>query len=229
MKTRKKTEKSGQQGTAPRTKIYVVEDHPVFREGMARLIAGEEDFILCGSAGDAVTAREEIVRLKPDLALVDISLPGKSGLELIRELREANEKLKLLVVSMHDEALYANRVLRLGADGYIMKKEEPSELVQAVRDVLAGHIYVSETVLASGEAGPGTQDSVTTRSLNQLTDTELEILELLGLGKTNEEIAEQLHSSEDQIKTGCEGIRKKLKLKSDNALIRFAVCWIETP
>jgi len=129
--------------------IYIVEDHPVFREGLAQLVNAEQDLTVCGQAGDAAQALRAIARLKPDLVLVDITLPGKSGLELIKELRPQNHQLKLLVVSMHDEALYANRVLRAGGDGYIMKQEDPEEIIHAIRDVLGGHTYVSEQVMAS--------------------------------------------------------------------------------
>ena len=109
---------------------------------------------MCGEAGDAEHALQAIARLKPDLVLVDITLPGKSGLELIKELRSRNSEVKMLVVSMHDEALYADRVLRAGGDGYIMKQEDPEEIVHAIRDVLGGHIYVSEEVLAGTTKGP---------------------------------------------------------------------------
>jgi DNA-binding NarL/FixJ family response regulator len=207
-------------------KVFIVEDHPVFREGLAHLIDEEKDLRFCGAAGDAFAARREIARLKPDLVLVDISLPGKSGLELIKELRAADRKLKLLVVSMHDEALYANRVLRLGADGYIMKQEDPEEIVRAIYDVLGGHIYLSEDVL-SPPAGDRAV-SAPARPLDQLTDTELEILELMGSGNTNEEIASQFDCDVAQINADCEEIRKKLNLKNEMALIRYAVCWVET-
>ncbi len=132
-----------------RRTIFIVEDHPVFREGLVQIISGEKDLSVCGEASDADHALEAIARLKPDLVLVDITLPGKSGLELIKELRSRDSKVRILVVSMHDEALYADRVLRAGGDGYIMKQEDPEEIVHAIRDVLGGHIYVSEEVLAS--------------------------------------------------------------------------------
>lgn len=233
MKTREKKPKKqkarGQHEAAGRSKVFIVEDHPVFREGIAHLIEAEEDLQLCGTAGDAFAARRDITRLKPDLALIDISLPGKSGLELIKELRAAHKALKLLAVSMHDEAIYANRVLRLGGDGYIMKKEDPSEIIHAIRDVLSGHIYLSENVLSSPAApADAPPEPAPARLLDRLTDAELEILELLGQGKTTEEIAQQLSSTSGSIEGACEEMRKKLNLKSENALIRYAVCWVET-
>ena len=208
--------------------VFIVDDHPVFREGLAQVIEGEEDLKVCGEAGDAEHALAAIPRCKPDLVLVDISLPGKSGLDLIKAVRARNGGVKLLVVSMHDEALYADRVLRSGGDGYVMKQEDPQEIVRAIRDVLGGHIYVSEEVVsgrpkAAAPRGSEPKD----RPLAQLTDVELETLELLGQGKTNREIARQLHLGAATVAAHCTQIRRKLKLKSINALIRHAVCWVE--
>lgn len=233
MKTRAKRQAKPKNSDPPKPagpkKVFIVEDHPVFREGLVHLINEEDGLALCGTAADALTARRDIARLKPDLVLVDISLPGKSGLELIKELRKAYPELKLLVVSMHDEALYANRVLRLGGDGYIMKKEDPSEIVHAMWDVLEGHIYVSEAVLSSrARAAHPTWQPTRGRRFDQLTDGELETLELLGKGKTTEEIADQAGAAVSAVEAACEEIRRKLNLSSDNALIRYAVCWVET-
>ena len=181
-------------GRTARRKVFIVEDHPVFREGLVQIINSEDDLTVCGEAADAEQALEAIPSLKPDLVLVDISLPGKSGLELIKDLRARNGGVKLLVLSMHDEALYADRVLRAGGDGYIMKQEDPEEVVHAIRDVLGGHIYVSDEIMAGGAKGAEARRSEPkSRPLGQLTDMELEVLELLGEGKTNLEIARQLH------------------------------------
>src|ERR1019366_5165494 len=213
--------------TAP-LKVFIVEDHPVFREGLVQVINSEGDLIVCGEAEDAEHALKAIPGLKPDLVLVDISLPGKSGLELIKELRARNGGVKLLVLSMHDEALYADRVLRAGGDGYIMKQEDPEEVVRAIRDVLAGHIYVSDEIMAGAGKGVRARGSEpTSRPLVQLTDMELEVLELLGEGKTNLEIARQLRSRAGTVSAHCTAIKRKLNLKSTNVLIRYAVCWIE--
>jgi len=205
-----------------------VEDHPTFREGLVQIINNEPDLCVCGEAGDAETAAPAIARLHPDLALVDITLPGRSGLDLIKELRSSNRKVRILVVSMHDEALYADRVLRAGGDGYIMKQEDPDEVVHAMRDVLAGHIYLSEEVLASrGKAAPKLSTKPEKRPLDLLSDIEINILELLGRGKDNREIARQLHLDVKQVATHYAQIKKRLKFKSDNALIRYAVFWLE--
>ncbi len=205
-----------------------MEDHPVFREGLVQIINDAGDLTVCGQAESAEQAIDAIPGLKPDLVLVDITLPGKSGFELIKEVRAQNGSVKLLVLSMHDEALYADRVLRAGGDGYIMKQEDPEEVVHAIRDVLGGHIYVSEQVLAKRTKGaPNRGSEPTNRPLGQLTDAELEILQLVGEGKTNSEIASQLHLRPGTISAHCTQIRRKLKLKSTNALIRYAVCMVE--
>jgi DNA-binding NarL/FixJ family response regulator len=203
---------------------------------------------VCGEAGDAEQALLEIPGAKPDLVLVDITLPGKSGLDLIKELRASDSAVKILVVSMHDEALYADRVLRAGGDGYIMKQEDPEEIARAVHDVLAGQIYVSDAVMSSrlsaadgappedgnGRAPmadePATASAVQPapgRPLDQLSDAELEVLQLLGKGKTNAEIGRQLGLSPRAVTKSSAGILKKLALKSPNELIRYAVCWVE--
>jgi DNA-binding NarL/FixJ family response regulator len=209
-------------------RVFIVEDHPVFREGLVQIINDAGDLTVCGQAENAEQAIDAIPGLKPDLVLVDITLPGKSGFELIKEVRAQNGSVKLLVLSMHDEALYADRVLRAGGDGYIMKQEDPEEVVHAIRDVLGGHIYVSEQVLAKRTKGaPNRGSEPTNRPLGQLTDAELEILQWVGEGKTNSEIASQLHLRPGTISAHCTQIRRKLKLKSTNALIRYAVCMVE--
>jgi DNA-binding NarL/FixJ family response regulator len=221
-----KTKKS--KSPPPQT-VFIVEDHPIFREGLVQILNGEEGLVVCGEAGTAAQALRAIARLKPDLVLVDITLPGKSGLELIKELRAVDRKVKLLVISMHDEALYADRVLRAGGDGYIMKQEDPEEIIRAIRDVLGGHIYVSEQVLANkSKVSPKSRPEAKTAPLQKLMDTELEILELLGQGKSSLEIARQFHLKVATVTAHCTQMQKKLNLKSTNALIRYAVCWVET-
>ena len=212
----------------PRT-AFIVDDHPVFREGLAQVVNAEQDLKVCGSAGTVAEAIEGVARLEPDLVLVDISLPDKSGLELIRQLREGNRNVKLLVVSMHDEALYASRVLEIGGDGYIMKQEDPAEIVHAIRDVLDGHIYLSEQVLAEGSKNrPQRRSRMPARPLSELTDQQLQILELLGQSQSEEEIAKELDLEVSEVGAQCVGIKAKLNLKTNNALIRYAVCWVET-
>ena len=211
------------------SRVFIVEDHPVFREGMLRLLQTESDLEVCGEAGDYDAGLEGIKKQKPDIVLVDLELPGKSGLELIKKVRSLKLPVKMLVVSMYDEALYADRVLRAGGDGYIMKEENPQEIIHAIYDVLGGRIYVSEDVLSSGNGtisskSAGKPDK---RPLDELTDLELRVLELLGQGKSDLEIADQLRIKTKEIPGHCAELRQKLKLKTDNALIRYAVCWVE--
>jgi len=209
----------------PKRRIFVVEDHPVFREGLVRLINAEKDLTVCGKAGDGEKAFKDINHLKPDLAVIDLGLPGKSGLDLIKNVRSLKLPVKLLVVSMYDEAIYAQRVLRAGGDGYIMKEEDPSEIIHAIRDVLNGRIYVSEELLASGPIKPPATKKAS--SLEKLTDSELQVLESLGEGKSDEEMAQYFQVTAGEVNAQCAQIQQKLGLKSINALIRYAVCWVE--
>ena len=192
-----------------------------------RSILEEEGFSVT-TASNGEEALTKVDQELPDLIILDLMMPGKSGLELIKELRSRDSKVRILVVSMHDEALYADRVLRAGGDGYIMKQEHPEEIVHAMRDVLAGRIYVSEEVLANNAKTDLKRTSKPElRPIDQLTDLELNILELLGRGKNNREIARQFHLDVGKVDTQCAQMRKKLKLKSNNALVRYAVCWLE--
>ena len=216
----RKKKKKGQ-----KSRIFLVEDHPVFREGLAKLLEAENDLTVCGEGENAKQALKSITKMQPDLVLVDLGLPGKSGLELIKEIRALKFDVKLLVVSMFDEALYAQRVLRAGGDGYIMKQENPQEIILAIRDVLAGHIYVSEEVFANRSIKHTSNSKA--ENLDLLKDSELEILELLGQGKSSHEIARELNLSDKEVDRRSNRIRRKLKLRSLNGLIRYAVCWVE--
>ncbi|HXB59126.1 MAG TPA: response regulator transcription factor [Candidatus Acidoferrales bacterium] len=210
-------------------RVFIVEDHPVFREGLVRMLGREKDLEICGEAGDYEKGIKGIQQLKPDLVLVDLELPGKSGLDLIKKVRSSKQDVKMLVVSMYDEALYADRVLRAGGDGYIMKEESPDEIIHAIRDVLAGHIYVSEDVMDGNvEVTEKVIAEPEQRTLDQLTDLELNVLELLGRGQNNNEIADKLSLKSREVASHCVQVRKKLKLKTDNALIHYAVRWVET-
>jgi DNA-binding NarL/FixJ family response regulator len=206
-------------------KVLIVDDHPLFREGLAQIISGEHGLAVCGQAGSAAQGVRQTARLKPDLVLLDITLPDRSGLEVIQLIRSAHPGVKILVISMHDEALYANRVLRLGGDGYIMKQEDPSEVVSAIQDTLHGHIYVSEGVLTRGKTKPAKENN--TSLLDALSDSQLEMLELLGQGTTYAEIGERLELKPSGVASECENMRKQLRLRSENDLIRYAVCWVE--
>jgi DNA-binding NarL/FixJ family response regulator len=207
-----------------KSRIFLVEDHPVFREGFSTLLRSEESLTLCGEAGNATEALKSIIKLKPDLAVVDLGLPGKSGLELIKEIRALKLPVKLLVVSMFDEAIYAQRVLRAGGDGYVMKQEDPEVIVLAIQDVLAGHIYVSEDVFDNELSKRPFEKKAA--SLDLLTDSEIEVLELIGEGKNKHVISLQAGLSDAEVTTHCNSIRRKLKLESNDALIHYAACWV---
>ncbi len=209
-------------------RILLVEDHPAFRESLVQILRAEPNLMVVGQADNAKAALAETARLQPDLVLVGIALPEKSGLALIKNIRAVNQSVKLVVLSARDEALYANRALRCGADGYILKQEDPGEIADAIRDVLAGHIYVSERVMNCQSNSGSKPGSAPGASPSQNTDPELEALQLLGLGKTNRQIAAELGLTEPAVRALCGKLKKKLKLKNNNELIRYAVRWVES-
>jgi DNA-binding NarL/FixJ family response regulator len=206
-------------------KVFLAEDHPVSAEGLVEILKSEPGLAVCGQAASAEEALRAIPGLKPDLVLVDITLPGMSGLELIKRLRRKYPEIKLLVISMRGEQFYAARVLRAGGDGYVMKQEDPDEIIDAIRDVLAGRIYVSEEVLLGGSRlSREVRPQPRSRPIDRLSDLELEILGFLGAGKSNPEIACHLDLNVRSLAGHFSKMRKKLRLNNTNALIRFAVC-----
>lgn len=209
----------------PRRSILIVDDHPIFREGLTQSIGRELDLTVCGEAENAPQALDLVAKLKPDLVIVDITLPGKSGLELIKDLRALQPNLPLLVVSMHDESLYASRILRAGARGYVMKQEPPSILLHAIRHVLEGGIYVSERMSAQILESYSARAKNRTSPVEQLSDREFEIFHLIGQGRNNQEIAQQLHLSRKTVAVHQANIRRKLNLHASADLIRFAMRW----
>jgi len=221
--------KRAARSTSTTKRIYLVEDHPTFRQGLTQILNKTGDLAICGAAEDFNSALRGIRKSKPDLVLIDITLPGKSGLELVKRLHKSAQKLKLLVLSMHDEALYADRVLRAGGDGYIMKQEDPEEIVHAIRDVLAGHVYVSEAVFAErAQSSKKPSRTKKQQAFDDLTDQELEVLAMLGQGKNASQIARQLKLSVKEIEALGLAMRRKLDLSTSLALVRYAVCWVET-
>lgn len=209
-----------------RRRVLVVDDHPLFRAGLVGLVNQEPDLKVCGEAHTAAGALEAIDRLRPDVTLLDIGLPDKNGLELLKDIRAMCPGQLVLVISMYDESLYAERVLRAGGRGYIMKQEGPEKILLAIRKVLSGKVYVSDATSAAildGMSGVRAQDTGTL--LAKLTDREFEILTLIGQGKDAPDIAEQLHLSIKTVDTHRMHIREKLNLKSNTELIHYAVRW----
>ena len=216
-------------GEKNKKRILVVDDHPMMRQGLAQLVGAETDLIICGEAENAESALDCLKTLRPDLVLADISLPGKNGLELIKDFQALQPGLPILVISMHDESLYAERVLRAGGRGYVMKQEGGKKLMLAIRQVLGGQIYVSEKMSAQIlEIFSGRRGSAEGSPVENLTDREFEVFQLIGEGKGTREIAEKLHLSVKTVDVHRTNIKKKLKLESATELIRFAVRWSKT-
>lgn len=212
---------------ARKRSVLVVDDHPMMRQGLAQLIQNEPDLSVCCEAGTAEQALEIITKSKPDLVLADLTLPGKSGLELIKDIQVMEPGLPVLVISMHDESLYAERALRAGARGYIMKQEGGRKLMQAIRQVLSGQIYVSEKMSAKILESFSGRRVVSSSPVGNLTDREFEIFQLIGQGRSTREIAQQLHLSVKTVEVHRVNIKSKLKLTTATELIRHAVRWVE--
>lgn len=214
---------------ASKKRILIVDDHPVMRGGLAHLLDRQPDLVVCGEAGDPAAAFAAIQTAKPDLVLTDISMPGRSGLEFIKDLRAACPALLILVVSMHDELIYAERVLRAGAHGYIMKEAGGGALLAALRQVLAGAQYVSPRMSArilenlSARKPRGSQSPI-----QSLSDREFEVFQLIGQGRGTREIADRLHLSPKTVDVHRGHIKEKLGLDDATALVRYAVRWVET-
>ncbi len=206
-------------------RIFLVDDHPIVRRGFQLLLGMERDLMVCGEADSGPAALQKILALKPDVVIVDLSLKGSSGLELIKQLRAQGLKLKLLVFTMRDEGIYAERALRAGADGYITKEEGTEKAIEAIRLLMQGKRYVSDKVaekmvetLVGGNSGAG-------GAVESLSDRELEVLELIGNGLGSREIAEKLHLSIKTVESHREHIKSKLGLTRATELVSYAFNW----
>jgi DNA-binding NarL/FixJ family response regulator len=214
--------------TPAKRQILIVDDHPMMRQGLAQLIECEPDLCACGQADTAGQALSAVAAQRPDLVLVDISLPDRSGLELIKDLHALHPDLPVLVVSMHDEALYAERVLRAGGRGYIMKQAGGKKMMEAIRQVLGGRIHVSEKMSARIlENFSGRRAESGRSALEMLTDREFEVFQLIGQAKTTRDIAEQLHLSVKTVEVHRLNIKRKLQLQTATDVVRHAVRWLE--
>ena len=213
---------------APKIKIFLVDDHPLVREWLTNLIHQQPDLLVCGESEDAPHALAAITASRPDVAIVDISLKHGSGIELIKNLKVMLPGVAIIVLSMHDERLYAERALRAGARGYIMKRETAKKVITAIRHVLAGKIYMSETLSAvfaekfvDGKLPAGGS------LVEQLSDRELETFQLLGQGYETRQVAGMMKVSMKTVQAHCANIKDKLKLTNAAELLREAVRWQE--
>ena len=210
-------------------RIMVVDDHPMMLKGLVTTLNAEHGFEVVGQFNRAEEALQRSTELKPDLAVVDISLPGMSGLELIKHLVGLDQNLKILVVSRHEEILYAERVLRAGAKGYVMKQEAGEEMVKAVKKILNGGIYVSEEVSEKLLMGMAVgQKNLSQSPIDLLSDRELEVFEMTGQGNNTREIAERLHLSVKTVESYRARIKTKLNLENATELMMHAVKWVES-
>ena len=212
--------------TGSKRRIFIVDDHPLVREGLANLINQQDDLTVCGEAEDAAQALAGIGVARPDLALIDISLKTASGLELVKDLGVHFPLVALVVLSMHDELLYAERSLRAGARAYVMKRETTKDVLTAIRQVLGGDVYVSERVVNAMARRLGSSRKAATASpVEQLSDRELEIFRLLGQGLTTSQIAVDLHLSLKTVQAYCARAKEKFGVNSLSELLRAAIRW----
>lgn len=210
-------------------RIFIVDDHALVREWLTNLVNQQPDLVACGEAASAPEALEKIADAKPDAAVVDISLKGPSGIELIKSLKQTQPDIAVIVLSMHDEPVYAERALRSGAKGYIAKREATKEIIKAIRGVLEGAVYVSEsirqTLALKFVSGSTLSDQP---PVDQLSDREFEIFAMLGRGESAMQIAESLKINAKTVHTYCARIKEKLHLKTSAELFREAVRWQES-
>ncbi len=207
-------------------RLLIVDDHPLVRKGLAALIANEPDLEVCGESDEMADAISQMRKLEPDMIVVDISLKAGNGLELVKHIRSTHPHVKLLVCSMHDEALFAERCLRAGANGYLNKEAASERVIEAIRIIRSGKPFLSEELaerLLSRVVGG--EDPLQQSPIESLTDRELEVFGLIGEGLTTRQIADSLHLSHKTIESYRENIKTKLGLKNAAELSRHAVQW----
>src|ERR1700757_1484220 len=211
---------------ARKSRIFVVDDHPLVREGLPNLINGQDDLVVCGEAKNSAQAIDGIIKTQPDVALIDISLENESGLELVKQLARQFPQVALIVLSMHDEGLYAEHALRAGARGYVMKHQTSTSVLASIRRVLAGEIYVSERIVnkMALRLSPS-RESFARSPIERLSDRELEIFRLLGHGRTTSQIAADLNLSLKTVQAYCARAKEKFGVASLTELLRAAIRW----
>jgi DNA-binding NarL/FixJ family response regulator len=217
----------GTSGTVIRKRsVFIVDDHPLVREGLTNLVNSQSDLIVCGEAKDSAEAIAGITKARPDVAIIDISLVNESGLELIKHLVKQFPQVAIIVLSMHDEALYAERALRAGARGYVMKHETSKSVLASIRRVLAGGVYVSERIINRMALRlTSSRRSIASSPVERLSDRELEIFQLLGQGRRPSEIAGDLKLSLKTVQAYCARAKEKLGVTSLTELLRAAIRW----
>jgi len=214
--------------TKPLT-FLVVDDHPVFRQGLVALIRSDERYEVCAEAGTAAETLAALEHAVPDIALIDISLVGQNGLDLVKSLKAAHPEILVLIISMHDEVVYAERALKAGARGYVMKQEAASVMLDAIKTVLSGKIYVSATMRDRLlETMFSARDEADSHSVERLSDRELEVLELMGQGYGAAEIAKMLNLSVKTVNAYRDHIKEKLHIDGAGDLRRYAVKWVQS-
>ena len=215
-----------QKNKSPKHRIFIVEDHPLVRDGLTQLIQQQTDLEVCGGTDSAGKALEAAAQLKPDMVIVDISLKEGNGIELIRDLKAQHDRLPILVFSMHDETFYAERALRAGARGYLSKQASSDEILQAVRQVLHGEIHLSnEMMIRIIEKAVSKPEGLQTSPIEQLSDRELEVFQWIGQGLRPRQIAEEMNLSVKTIESYFARLKQKLNLKSASELTRHAIQW----
>jgi DNA-binding NarL/FixJ family response regulator len=214
-------------GFTPKKKVFVIDDHPIIRQGLTLLINQEADLAVCGEAEEMHSALKAIEACHPDILIVDISLNGPDGLELLKNIRITSPRLPVLILSMHDESIYAERALRAGANGYIMKQEATEKVLVALRRILSGEIYVSDRIANSmlRHYVRGGHPSQAHSTIADLTDRELEVFRLIGEGQGTRQIAEALHLSVKTVESYQAHIKDKLSLRTARELVQHAVEW----
>lgn len=212
--------------TVARKRLFIVDDHPLVREGLTNLINRQDDLTVCGEAKDSAEAIDGISHQRPDIAIIDISLTNESGLELIKHITKRFPEVAVIVLSMHDEALYAERALRAGARGYVMKHETSKSVLSSIRRVMGGDIYVSERIVNRMAVRITSARRVAATSpVERLSDRELEIFQLLGQGRTPSEIARDLNLSLKTVQAYCARAKEKFGVTSLTELLRAAIKW----
>jgi DNA-binding NarL/FixJ family response regulator len=207
--------------------VFVVDDHPIVRQGLAQLINREADLAVCGEAGEASAALQAIAGARPDILIIDISLSGPDGLELLKNIRERFPHLPVLVLSMHDESIYAERAVRAGANGYIMKQEATEKVLLAMRRILHGDVYVSDRVSNKMLRQYIGRTEVASHSpIENLSDRELEVFRMIGGGYGTRQIAEELHLSVKTVESYQAHIKEKMAFRSARELVQHAIQWV---